>query len=219
MNFNKSAVAFFLLLTVGGAHAQDGSRNLPAGLQSGNFSVDQLDQLEQEKMRLNSIYKFRQMQAEIAGLEQKINGDTDGEDDDDSSKTANGLSAETLLSQNEQLQGVIVRLQKELNEYKNSANPDSMEHHVYVTRTYTVRGVNKARIFYDYYFNTLKEGDEIAHGVTIASIDDTGIVIEKPNGDTNRILKTTQKRAVIESFNVRSQDAQDNANGFVVPSL
>lgn len=223
MSFNKSAVAFCLCLATSSTFAQEAMNDLPNGLQEGKFSIDQLDKLEQEKMRLNRIYEFREMQAEIAALERQIKSDSEGdvktEEENSASGTANGLSAETLLSQNEMLEAALINMQKQLDRYEDPSNPDSMQHHVYVTRTYTVKGVNKARIYYDHYFNTLAEGQEIANGVIIDKIDDIGIVIKKPSGETNRVLKTTQKRAVIESFGIRSQDAQDDANGFVVPSL
>lgn len=229
MIFKKTAIAASLsLLVATGAIAETKAADIPAAFNSTGkpMTGEDLDRLEQEKIRLQNLFSYREMQAEIAAMENKINNagsnGNQGGSQDPSDDSLLQTKVDELSSQNQLLQQAVSALRSRLEYYEDSNNPSVMEHHVFVTRTFTVKGVKKAKIFYNNYWNTLIEGDEIAHGVTIAEINGSGIVIQKPGGETHQILKTTHERAVIETFGLKNEDAEspdDPSNGYLVPTI
>jgi hypothetical protein len=180
----------------------------PVFAQDSGYTVSEMDNVAQKTINLQQVRELRQLQRDISNLEKpEVN---EGESEIDDLKEAleiSTLTADTLLTKNYGLQLTVDNLNSRIAKFEDPQNVESMHHHIFVTRTYSSKGNHKATIFYDNYFNDLASGDEIANGVFISNIDSSGIEIKKPNGETYRILKTTRKRAVIESTKSSSDDA------------
>lgn len=102
----------------------------------------------------------------------------------------------------------IDRLKERIISLKDPSNPEVAQNHIYVTEIYSFGENRYAKVFHDFHFNDMTEGEEIIDGIKILSIDDRGIVVKKAtDGSTHRIYKTTKTRA-IENAYAKKQDPE-----------
>lgn len=93
------------------------------------------------------------------------------------------------------------KLKERIISLKNPKNTEVIQDHIYVTETYSFGDNRYAKVFHDFHFNDMTEGEEITEGVFIKSIDDRGIAIEKKiDGSIHRIYKTTKTRAIENAY-------------------
>jgi hypothetical protein len=185
----------------------------PVFAQDSAYTMSEMDNVAQETIKLQQVLDLKQLQREISLLDKPEESEDESEIDDlKAALEISTLTADTLLTKNYGLQLTVDNLKSRISKFEDPQNVESMHHHIFVTRTYSSKGNQKATIFYDNYFNDLATGDEIANGVMISKIDSSGIEVKKPSGQTYKILTTTRKRAVIESTKSSSDDASVPSN-------
>ena len=136
-----------------------------------------------------------------------------------------------------ELRQEIDSLKERIISLKSPSNKEVIQDHIYVTEVFSFGENRYAKIYHNFRTDEMSEGEEIVPGVVIKTIDDHGIIIEKSDGSTHRISKTSKSHAVkkaysdssdreLEYLNIRNQaqspsdiDISPDMEGAIVPGI
>lgn len=224
MSFKKTLIAASVAI-IASTSAVAADTNPVRDNNEQEFNVSTMDSIEREKLRLKQLIELRELQAKI----DEIENPTIVEDNSDELKTqleSSQVTIENLASENYTLKIQLDNLTKRISRFEDPTSLDAIEHHIFVTRTYSSKGNKKATVLYLNSFKDLVVGEEIAKGVVIRKIDDGGITIAKPDGSEHKVRTTTRRRAIIESTRLTTSDdamrpagPEIGLDGEIVPSI
>lgn len=219
----SKVIAFSVLLSISGASfAQSNFESTLMKIKSGNGTSEFLEDSEYKLLMENLAKKeaLAKREARVKELMDQIQPEEDEKEikvkEEQSLKEklnppddATQVSIEFFDLMEKEFQNQLFQLIQENDELKariltlkDPKNPEVMHNHIYVTETYSFGDNKYAKVFHDFHFNDMTEGEEIMNGVYIESINDRGIVVKnRSTGKTNNIYKTTRTRAIENAYN------------------
>lgn len=100
----------------------------------------------------------------------------------------------------------IKTLKDQIKDLKDPDNKEMIHENLYVTEIYSVGSNKYATMMWDFhFFEDTTEGEEVVDGVTVLSINDKGVQIQKEDGSKHFIYKISKRRALENAWAARQE--------------